>query len=91
MKTNKDKFEKLLNKKFSERLRKMVNEFALFSLEQKRKMCIIEPSDDEKKLTNNVMEEMRKQLTFTHKDALESMNNNDYRETIDKTKEITED
>lgn len=83
--------EKIIDQKVSERLRKMVDESALFTLEQKGKMGITASIDKEEKITDPVMESMKKQLTMTPKDIFESISNTDYQETIRKIKEIMED
>ena len=67
----------------------MVDESALFTLEQKRKMAIIEQTEEDK-ITDPVMESMRNQLTMTPKDILESIDNKDYQESIRKIREIEE-
>ncbi len=69
----------------------MVDESALFTLEQKGKMGITASIDKEEKITDPVMESMKKQLTMTPKDIFESISNTDYQETIRKIKEIMED
>ncbi len=42
-------------------------------------------------ITDNVSEEMQKQLNCTPEDILESINNKDYQESLRKIKEIRED
>ena len=78
----------IIDQKVSERLRKMVDESALFTLEQKRKMGITASTNEDHKMTDPVMESMEKQLTMTPKDILESIHNKEYLETIRKIKEI---
>ncbi len=84
--------KELIEQKVSERLRKMIDESALFSSEQKRKMDIIsQTTDGDMKIDDHIMVEMRKQLNCNLKDVLESINNKDYQESIKKLKEIRED
>lgn len=87
---NKDEKE-IVEQKVSERLKKMIDESALFNSEQKRKMGIIAPMNVESKMTDHIMEEMRKQLNYAPEDILESINNKDYQESIRKIKEIREE
>ena len=89
---NNNKNEKaIIEQKVSERLGKMVGESALFTLEEKRKMNIIDSIDEDKKITDPVMEGMQKQLTLTPKDILERIDSKEYQEIIKKIKEITEE
>lgn len=91
-KTIDEKSEKeIIEQKVSERLRKMVDESALFTSEQKRKMGIIPSTNEEEKFTDPVMKSMQKQLTMTPKDILESINSKEYQQSIRKIKEIRED
>jgi hypothetical protein len=91
-KTNKDeKSEKeIIEQKVSERLRKMVDESALFTSEEKCKMGIIASPNEDEKITDPVMKSMEKQLNMSPKDIIESINNKDYQESIRKLKEIME-
>jgi hypothetical protein len=87
-----EKSEKeIIERKVSERFRKMVEDSALFTSEQKHKMGIIASTNEDEKITDSVMEDMRKQLVSTPKDILESINNKAYQESIKKIKEIMED
>lgn len=85
--------EELIEQKVSERLRKMIDESALFSSEQKRKMGISSPppTDGDMKIDDHIMVEMQKQLNCNLQDVLESINNKDYQESIRRLKEIRED
>jgi len=86
--------KEIIEQKVSERLRKMVDESALFTPEQKRNMGIISPSlsstDGGKNIDDEIMVDIQKQLNPTPKDILESINNKDYQETIRRLKEIRE-
>ncbi|MDR4492426.1 MAG: hypothetical protein R2685_16275 [Candidatus Nitrosocosmicus sp.] len=89
-KTDKDNFEKkILNEKFQSE--KMVDELALFTSEQKRKMGFIVSHSGDEKITDPVMESMEKQLNMSPNDILDSINNKGYQESIRKIKEIMED
>ncbi len=83
--------KEVIEQKVSERLRKMVNESALFDSEQKRKMGTDTQMTGENKITDHVMDDMRKQLNPTSKDMLESIHNKDYQDSIRKIKEIMDD
>jgi hypothetical protein len=83
--------KEIIDQKVSERLRKMVDESALFTLEQKRKMGITWSTNEDEKITDPIMEGMEKQLTMSPKEILESINNKEYQESIRKLKEIMED
>ena len=83
--------EEIINQKVSERFEKMIDESALYTLEQKRKMGIRASTNEDEKITDPVMESMKKQLNMSPKDILDSINNKDYQESIRKIKEITED
>jgi hypothetical protein len=87
---NNNNNKEIIERKVSERFRKMVNDSALFTLEQKRKMGIVESTNNDEKVIDPVMDGMRKQLTMTPEDILESINNKDYQESIRKLKEIRE-
>lgn len=88
---NKKDEKEVIEQKVSERFRQMVDESALFTPDQKRKMGINESTEGEEKITDHVMDDMQKQLTCTPKDILESINNKQYQESIKKIKEIMED
>lgn len=83
--------QEVIEQKVSERIRKMVDESALLTLEQKHKMGIIASTKEEERVVDPVMENMEKQLTMTPKDIMESINNKEYQHTIRKLKEIMED
>jgi hypothetical protein len=84
--------KRLLNKKFQPHLREMIDESALFSLEQKRKMGIISPiTDGDRSIDGHIMEKMQEQLNSTPEGIFDSLNNKDYQESIRKIKEIRED
>jgi hypothetical protein len=80
----------IIEQEVSERIRKTIRESGIYTLEQMRKMGIIESTNEEQKITDHVMEDMGKQLTMESKDILESINNKDYQETIRKIREIEE-
>jgi hypothetical protein len=87
-----EKYEKeIIERKVAEHLRKMVDESALFTSEQKRKMGITASTNEDDKKTDPVMESMNKQLNATPHDILENINNEEYQESIRKLKEIRED
>jgi len=86
--------EEIIEQKVSERLRKMVDESALFNSEQKRKIGIISSSpstNGDKNIDDDIMQEMQKQLNCNLEDVLESINNKDYQESVRRLKEIRED
>jgi DNA-binding Xre family transcriptional regulator len=85
--------KEIIEQKVSERLRKMVNESALFNSEQKRKMGIISPPlvNRDRNIDDEIMDEMQKQLNCNPEDILESINNKDYQESIQRLKDIRED
>lgn len=90
--TNRNNVDKeIIKQKVSERLRKMIDESALFNSEQKCNMGIIGPTDGEEKITDQVMEALQKQLNLTPSDILDSINNKDYQESVRRLKEIRED
>lgn len=91
--SNNEVDKELIDQKVSERLRKMIDESALFSSEQKRKIGIISPppTDGDMKIDDHIMVEMQKQLNCNLNDVLESINNKDYQESIRRLKEIRED
>ncbi len=80
----------IIEQKVSERFKKLIDESALFSSEQKRNMGIIGPMNEEEKITDQVMEAMQKQLDITPSGFLENINNKVYQESIRKIKEIRE-
>jgi len=89
---NDEKSEKeIIEQKVSDRLRQMINDSALFTTEQKRKLGITASTNEEEKIIDTVMESMRNQLTMKPSDILESINNKEYQETIRKLKEIREE
>ena len=59
-----------------------------YLLQNRSANWILEPTDGEDKITNHDMKEMRKQLTMTPKDILESIKDKEYQKTIRKIKEI---
>lgn len=87
---NSNNDEELFEQKVSERVKKMMYESALFK-SQKQNTTVSNTliSDDE--ITDNVSNEMQKQLNCSLEDVLESIKNKDYRESIRIIKEIRED
>jgi hypothetical protein len=82
--------EDLIEQKVSERLKKMMYESALFkSKEQNTTVSNTFISDNE--ITDDVSNEVQKQLNCNLKDVLESINNKDYQDSIRMLKEIREE
>jgi hypothetical protein len=87
---DKDSEKEIIEQKVSERIRKSIRESGIYTSEQIRKMGIIESTNEEEKIMDHVMEDMRAQLTDN--DHIEKMlNSEEYYKSIKKLKEIRED
>ena len=88
---NEKREKEIIERKVSEHLEKMIDDSALFTVEQKQKMRIVEPTTDGvAKVTDHVNEDMQKQLNYTPEEILQTLNNKDYQESIRKIREIKE-
>jgi hypothetical protein len=89
-KDNSDIEKEIIEKKFSKRLKKMMYESALFKSKEQTIMVfntLISDND----ITDNISQEMQKQLNCNLQDVLNNVSNKDYQESIRKIREIRED
>lgn len=83
--------KELIEQMVSERLRKMIEQSALFNSEQKNKMGITSSPDGDTSIDDPVMLEMQKQLNPNSKDVHNSFHRKDFQDSVKKLKEIRED
>lgn len=90
-KTHHSDEKEIIEQKVSERLKKMIDESGFYMKGDRSNQDILRSDISDKKITDDVMESMRKQLNCSANDILESINNKDYQESIRKIKEILDD